>query len=49
MYGDAERSMLAIRTVQQSNHYAREEFLYELKLTRCPPSLQRAPLPSFRV
>jgi hypothetical protein len=25
------RSMLAIRSVQQSNHCAREDFLYELK------------------
>jgi hypothetical protein len=31
MVRDVGRSMLAFRTVQQSNHCAREQFLYELK------------------
>jgi hypothetical protein len=31
MVRDAGRSMLAFRSVQQSNHCVRDEFLYELK------------------
>jgi hypothetical protein len=43
------RSMLAFGTVQQSNHCAREEFLYELKAgpaggrLRRPPSARQGP------